>query len=152
MSDNNEIFELYKQHQTNQDKYTYFLLATAAAAIAFAVQKTEGLLLSWWLLPVGVAIVSWGASFFFGCKNIIWVQTAIYANYNLLQLKRGVHPEQPPHPQLSEAAIQGVDSALASNVSNAKFYAIWQFRTLILGALLFIAWRVLEMARATYAA
>lgn len=149
MSDNKEIFELYKQHQTNQDKYTYFLLATAAAAIAFAVQKTEGLLLSWWLLPVGLAIVSWGVSFFFGCKNIIWVQTAISANYDLLQLKRGVHPEQPPQPQLSDAAIQGVKSALTSNANNAQFYANWQFRTLILGAVLFIAWRVIEMARAT---
>jgi len=63
MANDSEIFELYKQHQTGQDKYTYFLLATAAAAIAFAVQKTEGLRLSWWLLPSGAAILCRGASF-----------------------------------------------------------------------------------------
>jgi len=152
MSDHKEIFELYTQHRSGQDKYTYFLLATAAAAIGFSVQKTEGLHLSWWLLPVGLAIVSWGISFFFGCKNITWVQTSIHANYNLLQLRRGVHPDQPPHPQLSEAAIRGVESALDSNAKNAQFHGVWQFRMLILGAVFFIAWRVIEMIRLTYVA
>ena len=93
MPDKNEIFEMYKQHRAGQDKYTYFLLATAAAAIAFAVQKTEGLLISWWLLPVAFAILFWGVSFYYGCKHINWAQTAIQANYNLLQLNQGVHPQ-----------------------------------------------------------
>jgi len=152
MSDNKEIFEMYKQHHAGQDKYTYFLLATTAAAMAFAVQKTEGLLLSWWLLPVGLAIVCWGVSFFFGCKHLVWVQTAIQANYNLLQLRQGVHPEQPPHPQYTEAAKRGVETALDSNIKDAQFYGVWQFRALILGAMFFIAWRVVEMVRITYVA
>ena len=117
MPDNEDLLELYKQHRTGQDKYTYFLLAAAGAAIGFAIQKTEGLVLSWWLLPVAVATPCWVVSFYFGCKNLIWVQTTIYSNYNLLQLRRGVHPEQPPHPQLVQAAISGVEEALKINVS-----------------------------------
>lgn len=151
MTDNKDLLELYKQHQTSQDKYTYFLLAAAGAAIGFAVQKTEGLHLSWWLLPVGLAIVCWGISFYYGCKNVNWVQTTIYANYSLLQLKAGVHPEQPPHPQLTEAAIAGVRNAIATNAANAQFFGIWQFRMLIAGAIFFIGWRLLEMIRVTYA-
>lgn len=152
MADNIDRLELYKQHQASQDKYTYFLLAAAGAAIGFAVQKTEGLRLSWWLVPVGLAIVCWGVSFYYGCKNIVWVQTAIYANHSLLQLKAGVHPNQPPHPELTTAAMSGVKEALDSNVSRAQFYGQWQFRMLITGALLFICWRGLEMVRITYAA
>jgi len=146
VSDNKELFELYKQHATGQEKYTYFLLAAAASALAFAVQKTAGLTINWWLLPAAVAALFWGVSFFFGCKNLIWVQTAIYANYNLLSLKRGVHPEQPPHPQL---AISGVEKALDSNAKKAQFYAKWQFRCLVLGGVFFLAWHVLEMYRNT---
>ena len=152
MPDNKDLLELYKQHQAGQDKYTYFLLAAAGAAIGFAVQKTEGLQFSWWLTPAGFAIVCWGFSFYYGCKNLTWVQTAIYANYSLLQLRSGVHPEQPPHPQLTDAAISGVSKALTSNATRAQFFGTWQFRMLITGAVFFIGWRLLEMVRLTYAA
>jgi hypothetical protein len=140
---------LHKAHSDSQDKYTYFLLAAAGAAIGFAVQKTEGLMLSWWLLPVAAATLLWAISFYFGCKNVDWVQRAMSANFTLLQLKQGTHPDQPPHPQLFEAAVSGVTSALQGNVERASFYARWQFFTLIAGAVCFISWRVAEMVRIT---
>jgi len=151
MAANGEL-ELYKQHHAGEDKYTYFLLVAAAAAIGFAVQKTEGLRLSWWLLPVAAATVCWAVSFYFGCKRINWVQVAIYANANLLKLRSGIHPDQPDHPVHLQAALDGVRSALDKNISRAQFYAKWQFRTLVLGAIFFILWRILEMYRITYAA
>ena len=147
-----DVLEFYKLHRVGQDKYTYFLLAVAAAAIGFAVQKTEGLCFSWWLLPVALAVVSWGVSFFFGCKNLIWVQTSLGANYNLLRLRKGIHPEQPQHPDEKDAAIHGVKEALRKNSNSAQFYGIWQFRSLVAGAIFFIAWRVIEMYRLTYVA
>jgi hypothetical protein len=150
MADNKELFEMYKQHATGQEKYTYFLLAAAASALAFAIQKTSDMTLSWWLLPAAAAALAWGSSFFFGCKNLIWVQSAIYANYNLLSLNRGVHPEQPPYPQLAAAAVSGVEKALDSNVKSAEFHAAWQFRSLVLGGAFFLAWHVLDMYRRTY--
>ncbi len=64
------ISDLHKAHQVGQEKYAYFLLAAAATAIGFAIQKTEGLLLSRWLVPVAIATVFLGISFYFGCKNI----------------------------------------------------------------------------------
>jgi hypothetical protein len=147
MAIENTISDLHKAHQTGQKKYTYFLLAAAGAAIGFAVQKTEGLLLTWWLLPVALATICWSASFYFGCKNVIWVQTSIMANFNLLQLQQGSHPDQPPHPELVSAAIRGVENALEENANNAQFYGIWQFRLLVAGAIFFITWRVAEMVR-----
>ncbi|MBI2748640.1 MAG: hypothetical protein HYX43_04670 [Burkholderiales bacterium] len=146
MAENQDLMELYKQHQAAEDKYTYFLLAAAAAAIAFAVQKTDGATLSWWLLPVAFAAGCWALSFFFGCKHITWVQTALYANYSLLQLKEGVHPDQPP-PALLTVAESGVRKALASNVDKAQFYGQCQFRMLILGAVFFIGWHIAEITR-----
>jgi hypothetical protein len=138
---------LHKAHSDSQNKHTYFLLAAAGAAIGFAVQKTEGQKLSWWLLPVASATLLWAASFYFGCKNIDWVQRSMSANFNLLQLKKGMHPEQPPNLQVYEAAISGVTQALQVNIERAGFYSRWQFRTLIAGAVSFIVWRVIELVR-----
>lgn len=119
MSVDDVISELRKSHQIGQEKYIYFLLAAAGAAIGFAVQKTDGLVLTWWLLPVGIATVCWGFSFYFGCKTIIWVQTSISANYNLLMLKQGNHSEQPTQPEELAAAVVGVKSALKENIGKA---------------------------------
>lgn len=145
------LIEIHKQHSTGQDKYTYFLLAATASAIAFAVQKTSGINISWSLLPLGIAVILWCASFYFGCNNLIWVQTSLSANYNLLQLHKGIHPNQPDHPQLLEAAKRGVSSALQSNMDKAQFYGIWQFRLLVTGGAFFLCWHVLEMTLRTYA-
>lgn len=144
------LLEIHRQHRTGQDKYTYFLLAVTASAVAFSVQKTDGLTLTYSLLPLGAAVLLWGISFYFGVKNLLWVQTSISANYSLLQLEMGVHPEQPDHPQILQAAMEGVRSALESNVNKAQFYDVWQFRLLISGAVLFLVWHVLEMVLRTY--
>lgn len=69
---------------------------------------------------------------FAAVKNIVWVQTSIYANTSLLQLKAGVHPQQPPYPSHTVAAVSGVRSAIESNAKKAQFYACWQFRLLII--------------------
>jgi hypothetical protein len=147
-----DLREIHKQHRTGQDKYTYFLLAVTASAVAFAVQKTSGLKITWSLLPLGISVLLWGVSFFFGCKNLLWVQASIFANYSLLQLHSGVHPDQPDHPQLLEAAKRGVRSALKSNTKKAQFYNIWQFHLLIAGAIFFLVWHIIEMVLRTYAA
>lgn len=135
-----ELMELRKQHQAGQDKYTYFLLAAAGAAIAFAVNRTDGLPLNWRLLPVAAAALCWASSFFFGCRALYWTQACASANYNLLSLQSGVHPEQPQRPEEVAAASSGVRKALVVNMRSAEFFTTWQFRSLIAGAVLFIAW------------
>lgn len=152
MVDKSDILSLHQQHSASQDKYAYFLLAAAGAAIGFAVQKTDGLSLSWSLWAVGAAVLCWAVSFFAGCKRITWIQTSLSANYTILQLLHGSHAEQPPHPELVEAAIRGVTTAFNKNVSWASFYSRLQFYALIAGAIFFIVWRLMVMAGAGHTA
>lgn len=144
------LVELHKQHREGQQKYTYFLLAVAASAVAFCVQKTTGTKLTWSMLPLGLAVLSWGGSFYCGCKHVLWVQTSIFANYSLLQLQHGVHPEQPDHPQVLQAAMDGVRSAVKTNIEGAVFHGNWQFRLLIIGAVLYLVWHIAGMAALTW--
>ncbi len=141
--------ELHRQHREGQSKYTYFLLAASASAIAFAMHKTTGSTFNWYQIPLGGAILFWALSFYFGCKNVEWVQTSVLANQALLNLYEGQHPYQPNTLEETEVAIEGTRDALGSNIENAKVCGVRQFRFLITGAVLFITWHLLEMYKTT---
>ncbi len=149
MAEGGERFELTKRHHEDQNKYTYFLLAGAASGIAFAITKTEGQLLSWWLLPAGLSVLCWAVSFYAGCRAVQWTQACVGANYSLLSLQAGVHPNQTLHPQAVAAAVRGVEKALDGNAKKVELWARVQFRCLVGGGVLFVAWRVAELIRAS---
>ena len=140
-----ELLELYKQHRAGQDKYAYLLMAIVASAIAFTVNKTTGLKVTFTDVPLGLSVVFWGLSFYFGCKYINWCQTTTFSNFNLLQLKKGVHPKQPANSQETDAAIRGVTSALESNSLKAGKYCGLQFKFAICGALMFLIWHSINV-------
>ncbi len=142
----NELLEMYKQHTMGQNKYTYFLLAVAASAIAFSVGKTSGRIISWSMLPLGVAVILWAVSFYCGCKIINFIQLLFQSNYYVLQLKMGVHSNQLKDKLTLDAEINKVESTIKSNIMKAAFFNDWQFRLLILGAVCFVAWHIFEMA------
>ncbi len=52
-----------------EDKYVYFLLAAAGAAIAYAMQRTNDAKLDGWNWLIVGAFLCWAASFFAGCRN-----------------------------------------------------------------------------------
>jgi hypothetical protein len=137
--------ELYTQHRTVQDQYTYFLLATAAAALAFAVQKTLDRTFAMSMVPLAAATLSWGLSFYYGCRNSGAVQETMMANMEYLQLKEGNHPKQPDNQFVLFAALKGVHERLHDMSERSGYYSRAQFRTLILGGVLFIGWHVYEM-------
>ena len=87
----------------------------------------------------------WGASFFFGCRNLHWVQASIGANYSRVQLQKGVHSTQPDNPEMLKAAIKEAQAILDHNIKKVDFYSRWQFPLLVGGALLFVTWRITEM-------
>lgn len=136
---------LTEQLHEAQAKYTYFLLAVAASAIALAIKRTTGMPLDWQQIPLGIAVLCWGVSFFAGCRNRAYFSSTIYANVALLQLQDGTHPNIPDHPQLVQAAAEGVRLAANENSSSANFWGHVQFRSLVLGGLLFLIWHIIEM-------
>jgi hypothetical protein len=51
--------EVYKQFRGYQDRYTYFLLAVSGSSIAYALNRAEKQLLSFYLIPWGLALLMW---------------------------------------------------------------------------------------------
>ena len=150
MSDN-EALDLLKQHRAAYDKYTYLLLAIGASAVAFVVQKSEGVPLTWSTLPLGLSVLSFGLSFWFGIKTLNRVIATLGATYNLILLQEGVHPDQPSDGDPLTGAEQGVRHAIVSDTDRADNFARWQYRLLIAGGLLFLVWHILTMYQATNA-
>jgi hypothetical protein len=136
---------LYLQHRTVQDQFTYFLLATAAAALAFAVQKTLDMKFTWSMIPLAGAVGCWGLSFFFGCKHLGSLREMLWNNAEYLQLQEGDHSRQPSHPQERLIAIDVMRQATYKGSARSGTYSALQFRTMILGGALFIGWHVYEM-------
>ena len=137
---------LSQQLHEAQNKYVYFHLAVAASAIALAVQKTAGSPLAWSQLPLGLAVLSWAASFFSGCRNRSFFASTIYANLSMVSVQDGSHPDTPQHPELAKAACEGIRKAADSNIASMSFWGKAQSRLLVLGAVFFLIWHVMDMA------
>jgi len=137
--------EVYRLLREAQNKHTYFLLATAGAAIALTVNQSQGAAMTWYQIPLAVGVLSWGLSFFFGCRYVSYINSALYANAVLLQVQSGQHPEVGTHPQMMAAASEGIRQAIESNSEHANRLGHLQFRLLVAGAVLYIVWHILEM-------
>ena len=137
--------EVFRHLREAQNRYTYFMLGAAGAALAFAVTQTQGETMKWSLSPLGVAVLCWGLSFFCGARQLAYVGSTLYANLALLQVEAGLHPVAGEHPQMIQAASAGIRSAIDENSERAGKYGVWQFRLLAFGALLYVVWHVLEM-------
>ena len=144
MSDES-LREIYRQLRISQNKYSYFILAAAGAAIAFAINQTQGSSISYSQIPLTVAVLCWGLSFFFGCRQLAYVSSTLLANAELLKVESGRHKQVGEHPQRMAATSQGIREAIEYNSNHANCLAHMQFRFLIAGAIMYIAWHVLEM-------
>lgn len=138
--------EVYRAHREAQTRYTYFLLAAAGAGIALAVNQTQAASLAWSQVPLALAVLAWGLSFFYGCRHLAYVSSTLYANAALLSVQSGRHPDAGTHPDYIAAASEGIREAIESNSEQANRLGHSQFRMLIGGAVLYVAWHVLEMS------
>lgn len=144
MSENQEL-EVYRQHRAGQDKYVYFMLAAAASAVAYALNRAQDRYLTLSLIPWGIALLLWGLSFYFGCMNLLYVSSTLYANIVLFTVQNGEEPSLGNIPWKVEAASEGIRAAIKTNIGRASWYGRLQFFSLISGSLAYITWQVWEM-------
>lgn len=137
--------ELYRQHHAAQDKYTYFLLAVAGTAIGFAANETHGAKMNLSQIPLACAVLSWGLSFFFGCKHLSYARTTLYENAELIKIEAGEHPMVGPVPQLIKLTADIVRESMEKVAKRAGLFDRLQFRALVIGVIFYLGWHVFEM-------
>lgn len=142
---NENLREVYRNLHKSQDKYIYFILAATIASIGFTITQTQNIIFSLSLIPLGISILCWGFSFFFGCRNREYYNSILYANYDLLRVQLGDYPETGSHPQKIQAASEGIMQAIQDNSDRANRLGHLQMTTFILGALFYLVWHILEI-------
>jgi hypothetical protein len=145
--------EVYRQYQTAQEKYIYFLLAAAASGVALAVQQTRDSKIAWPEIALALAVLSWAVSFFAGCRNRLYAQSGIFANFGLLKVESGRHEgldQHGQHPTAIAGASAVIRDAIAGIENHTRFWANVQFNCLVAGAVLYLTWHVLGMVLRTY--
>ena len=137
--------EIYRALRESQNKHTYFLLAVVGAAIALVVNQTQGSSLCWSQLPLAASVLAWALSFLFGCRNRAYVSSGLHTNVALLEVSTGRNKLVGTNPEAIQVAREILHDILENQSSKASRYANLQFRLLVTGAILYVAWHVLEM-------
>ena len=138
--------EVYSQYETLKGKFVYFLLAVDAACIALSVNRTTGMTLSLSMILIALAAVCWALIFFGGCKALVSQLSGISGNLELLRVSKGAHPVIGNDPQVIEWTENEMRRILDESAKNPVYWWKFQFRLLTLGAVLFIAWHITDMA------
>lgn len=137
-----------------KDRYTYYLLAIAAAAIGFAANQTSGQALRFDHFLLGFAVLFWGFSFYFGCQNRLhhisyldnsfWRSALTTVAEHELAEKGGTVP--PEAVTLIAEAIDGIGAQAESDSVSGSDFFLYQYRTLLLGTGLYVCWHIWDMA------
>lgn len=140
---------LHEQLTSAQGKYAYFLLAAAASAIALAVNQTAGEPLKRHQTFLGIAVLCWGLSFYFGCRYLGWMNATLRTNIILSMIQNGSFPGLPNHPQLLQQLEKEAREAGESHAEQGNRDGKRQFRFLIAGAVFYVLWHTVGMALRT---
>lgn len=139
------INDLNKKFIDRQEKFIYYVVALSVACIGFSVYHTIGKPLVMTQIPLGVAILSWSISIFFGLQFLKLSNSLIIDDVESLHLDSGQHSYAGRDPAKIRIGKEFFDAERikTGKILVRRFYFLeWGF---YLGVLSFVAWHVLEM-------
>ena len=144
--------EIQKQFGQSQEKYVYCLIALCVAAIGFSIHKSTGTPLKWIQIPLGLAIIFWSGSVYFGLKFIRYCIAVLWKNNAYLDVSKGVSAVTGKDPVKIEIAASVLTESIYDVGKKAEKMFKYQTYCIYVGFVLFMAWHVLEMySRTTFA-
>lgn len=122
-----------------QEKYTYYLLSVSASCIGFSLFQTREAKLSLYEIPLGLSVLTWGFSFFCGCKRLLLGMN--YLENHFEAIFDGILGNEIEKKQRHEKSLQiGIKS---------RRYFKYQLTLIILGAAFYVVWHILGMYNRT---
>lgn len=142
MDNQNEIEKLYR---AEQQKYTYYIIGLCVACIGFSVVHTMGQQLKLTQIPLGLAILSWSISIYYGFKFLQSGMGVLYNNFYMLEIEKGYDEEIGNNPEYIISAKKGIFEATKSIAIKAERYFTRLIKMFFGGIIFFIAWHITEM-------
>ena len=120
-------------------KFSYFLLAIDGATIAYVLTLLENKTLSWSMIPLGIALISWIVSFYCGFYRHINEISIFNMKF---EIEYGSDRDFFNKDEFEKKASETATSFI--NKSKIQFYS------LLWGYLAFIMWYLIEMIERTW--
>lgn len=136
MSEKNKAAE---RHNEYQQKYVYYIIALSVTAIGFSIYQSTGHTLTWYKIPLGIAILCWGLSIHKGLTYMRNWLDMLANNVDLLSA------DEEKDLELVEEIIQSMDD---DDVDGTKLWK-WQQNFFYIATSSFIIWHILEMYKTT---
>lgn len=142
----NERLEFQKSFVERQQKFIYYIIALCVTAIGFSIHSTSGKELSYSQIPLGLAILLWSISIYWGflsLKAIInYLKNMNEGFERMLGSYKGMEFGDSSYSSLSETReYKFAQKEKAKSAFNFKVQEV----SFLLGVLAFIIWHVLEM-------
>ena len=140
-----EQLDVIRRLYESQEKHAYFLLAAVGACIGFSITQSNQAIISCQQIPLALAILMWGISFYCGCRYIQEKQSVMHFNFKYLVAENTKNPA----PGLESArvdieklvALEGVNSTGVK----ARRYRLAQFYLFIAAVAFYITWHIIKM-------
>ena len=147
MDDKEVQFQIQTQFREHQQKLVYYIIALAVSAIAFSVYQTTDQALSFYQIPLAIAITFWALSIYCGLKFNKYIISGLHNNSKYIDIIKGNDIDIGNDPVKIKTNIKAFKIAIKINQKRTK----WLFRGLnyffYLGLILFLIWRILEMSQ-----
>jgi hypothetical protein len=130
-----KIDNLIRNYTDAQEKYTYYILAVNAACMAFTINLTKNSHIDVSQLPLGLAVICWCTSFYYGILQIKCRLDIIEINIKLL--RNHIYNREKEEKQRLEQ-LQEYSLKESKYVKKLNLF-------LICGTLLFIIWHIIMM-------
>jgi hypothetical protein len=137
--------EIRVQYRQQQEKYTYYIIALCVTAIGFSIHKTSGLPLACKQIPVGIAVLSWGASIYCGLKFLRGGLGVLYDNHQYYEIIQGRDPDIGKEREKINKASNLAEKLINQKSEKVSKFFDWQFRLFSIGFVSFLIWHILEM-------
>jgi hypothetical protein len=137
--------EFYRLQVESHSRFVYFLLGVAALSIAFAIHESRGQALALAHVPIGAAVLCWGASFAAGASGLARRQKVLRGNSEMSKLLGGlVSPPVADVPR--DFAVAALREAIDAESKAVASRWNWQQWLLFAGAVSYVAGHVMGMA------
>ena len=128
-----------------RQKYIYFILTATGACIGFAVTQSRDANFTLVTVLLGLAMLAWGMSFFFGCRSLFWKPAALMHNIEVDKVLAGTSQYASNNPELKKIAYEAFRNSYKRAINKFSWYMRLQFRLFIAGSVFFLVWHVLEI-------
>ena len=136
-------FEIYRSLSQLQEKFVFYIIALNVAAIGFAVYLTLDKPLVLTQIPLGIAVVSWGLSIWFGTSYLKKLIESKSINFEMLKLEGNrTLINQNDYAAKSNDLMEEDQQIHIKIIQYLKYHEIFFYA----GIICFLAWHFLQMA------